>query len=155
MNNKKIYNDLMSELKIEKKTKKTLFLEKIDEVVKLLQSGKSLKKQAIDYSNIVEEISYSTYQNYCQQFLPEEYKESIIHTLFIKNIEHIAFYIVNSTIKTKKASNLYTVLFEKGALKIARSKEESSISFEAFSDKLKSFLEKKKYSDLIEFDVLN
>jgi len=151
---KEIFNELISPL-VEFKSvasKKDLFLQNIDYVKKLLQSGLSIQNQIENYNNEVEKISRSGYEKYCKEFLKEEYEQGLLNTLFFRNIKTIAYYLTNN--ENPKTSEIYTYLLNNGSLKKARNKKDSSLDYDTFLILLKEFLNNKGYKDIIEYDNL-
>lgn len=149
-----IFNELVSPV-VEFKSitsKKDLFVQNIEYVKKLLQSGLSIKNQIENYNNEVEKISRSCYEKYCKEFLKEEYEQGLLYTLFFRNIKTIAYYLTNE--KNPKASEIYTYLLNNGSLKKARNKKDSSLNYPTFMKLLKEFLNNKGYEDIIEFNLI-
>lgn len=147
-----IYKDLINNLnqKQANLSKKDIFLENLNYVKTLLQSGLSTKKQIEKYSIKVETISRSSYEKYCKEFLKYEYEKSILKSLFYRNIKAIAYYICHKQNPT--SYDLYLSLLKKGSLKQAKNKKESSMQYEDFVLLLKEFLKNKGYENLIEFE---
>lgn len=156
MSNKlKIYNDLISGLNDEKSilSKKDCFLDNLNYVKELLNSGLSLNKQIEKYSNNIEKISRSLYENYCKEFLKKEYEQGLLKSLFHRNIKKIAYYI--SQEENPNSKDLYLLLLNSGSLKQARNKKDSSVGYDVFTSLLKNFLIEKGYEHLVLFNDLD
>gem|GEM_PF-6909101 len=150
-----IYNKLIKENSPKKNTKKAIFFDNLDFVIKLLQTDYSFKKQAEIYRKEIDQISPSSYQNFCKLFLQKEYKTAIKNKIFNAAFHHIAMYLSSTQILKKRTSKLYLQLKKSGALKLSKNKKDSHLSYEDFQSLLKTKLEEHGFKKIIEYDSLS